>query len=92
MTDKEKELLKATTQFYVVDLQNVGGLITPIIIKITFADGSIEELRIPAEIWRFNCKHVSKLIMTDKEIRSLELDPHLETADVDITNNHFPQR
>ena len=92
LSDKEKELLKATTQFYIVDLKNVGGLLTPVIIKITFADGTIEELRVPAEIWRFNAKQVSKLIMTDKEIRSLELDPHFETADVDLANNHFPRK
>jgi hypothetical protein len=92
LSDKEKELLKMTTQFYIVDLKNVGGLLSPVIIKINFADGSVEELRIPAEIWRFNNKEVSKLIMTDKEIKSLELDPHLETADVDIQNNHFPRK
>jgi len=92
LSDKEKELLKMTTQFYIVDLKNVGGLLSPVIIKITFADGSIEDLRIPAEIWRFNNKDVSKLIMTEKEIKSLELDPHLETADVDVQNNHLPRK
>jgi hypothetical protein len=55
-------------------------------------DGTHEMMRIPAEIWRYNNTEVSKLIMTNKEIRSISLDPRLETADVDMGNNSFPRR
>ena len=92
LTPRERELLQSGTNFYVVDLKNMGGLVMPVILEIEYADGSKEELRIPAEIWRFNNTEVSKLIMTQKEIRSIALDPHLETADVDISNNYFPRR
>lgn len=92
LTPRERESLQAGTNFYVVDLKNMGGLIMPVILEIEYADGSKEELRIPAEIWRYNSTEVSKLIMTPKEIRSITLDPHLETADVDISNNYFPRR
>src|SRR6266545_7266816 len=51
-----------------------------------------KQLRLPAEIWRYNNTSVSKLIMTQKEIRSIVLDPHLETADADLSNNSFPRR
>jgi len=92
LTDDEKELLKTKKYFYVVDLKNVGGLIMPVILEIQFADGKRQELRIPAEVWRRNCEQVSKLLITDAEIRSLALDPYLETADVDLRNNYYPQR
>jgi aminopeptidase N len=92
LTPREQELLKAGTNFYVVDLKNIGGLVMPVILGIEYADGTKEELRIPAEIWRYNNTEVSKLIATSKEIRSIALDPHLETADVDLTNNYFPRR
>jgi peptidase M1-like protein len=92
LTPRERELLQAGTNFYVVDLKNLGGLVMPVILEIEYADGSKEELRIPAEIWRYNNTEVSKLIMTQKEVRSIALDPHLETADVDISNNYFPRR
>jgi hypothetical protein len=49
-------------------------------------------MRIPAEIWRYNNTEVSKLITTNKEIRTITLDPRLETADVDMGNNSFPRR
>ncbi|MFN2493608.1 MAG: M1 family metallopeptidase [Pyrinomonadaceae bacterium] len=92
LTPREQELLKAGTNFYVVDLKNIGGLVMPVILEIEYADGTKEELRIPAEIWRYNNAEASKLIATAKEIRSIALDPHLETADVDISNNYFPRR
>ncbi|MGH9968094.1 MAG: M1 family metallopeptidase [Pyrinomonadaceae bacterium] len=92
LTPLERELLQAGTNFYVVDLKNTGGLVMPVILEIEYADGSKEELRIPAEIWRYNSTEVSKLIMTPKEIRSITLDPHLETADTDVSNNYFPRR
>ncbi len=92
LTPRERELLQAGTNFYVVDLKNLGGLVMPVILAIEYADGSKEELRIPAEIWRYNSTEVSKLIMTSKEIRSIALDPNLETADVDVSNNYFPRR
>ena len=75
-----------------IDLSNVGGLVMPVIFDIEFEDGSHEELRIPAEIWRRNNKRVSKLFVTEKTIQSLTLDPHLETADVDLENNHWPRK
>ena len=92
LTPRERELLQAGTNFYVVDLKNLGGLVMPVILEIEYADGTKEELRIPAEIWRYNSTEVSKLIMSQKEIRSITLDPHLETADADISNNYFPRR
>ena len=64
----------------------------PIILKIDYTDGSTEEMRIPAEIWRFNNEKVAKFLFTTKELKSLELDPHEETADVDRNNNYWPQR
>lgn len=92
LTDREKQLLQSGMNFYVVDLKNIGGLVMPVIFEIDYEDGTKEELRIPAEIWRYNNFNVSKMIMTPKEIRSITLDPHLETADVDLSNNYFPRR
>ncbi|MSU22654.1 MAG: M1 family peptidase [Opitutus sp.] len=86
------ELLKTARNFYVVEISNVGGLVMPVILKLDYTDGSTEELRIPAEIWRFNSAKVQKLIMTPKEIKSMQLDPHEETADAEVDNNFWPRR
>ncbi len=86
----ERELLAKKDNFYIVDLKNTGGLVMPVILKLNHEDGSTKELRIPAEIWAKDSVSVSKLIVSEKVITSIELDPHLETADVDRTNNYFP--
>ena len=92
LTDDEKQLLEKKQNFYVVDIQNDGGLVMPIILEIEFTDDSVEERRIPAEIWRRNSRRIAKLVITDKTIKRLTLDPHLETADVNLENNYFPRR
>lgn len=86
----EKELLEEKRNFYVLDFQNIGGLVMPLILKIDFEDNTSEELRIPAEIWRRNQQNVSKLFITAKTIRRVTLDPHLETADTNTDNNSWP--
>ena len=78
--------------YYVMDFSNHGGLVMPIILEMTYTDGSTDMMRIPAEIWRRTPKAVSKLIITDKELASVTVDPRWETADVDTHNNHYPRQ
>ncbi|HEV7903817.1 MAG TPA: M1 family metallopeptidase, partial [Pyrinomonadaceae bacterium] len=92
LSPRERELLQTGLNFYIVDLKNIGGLVSPVIFDIEYTDGTHEMMRIPAEIWRYNNTEVSKLITTNKEIRFISLDPRLETADVDMENNSFPRR
>jgi len=53
-----------------------------------YADGTSEVKRIPAEIWRFG-NSVTKTFVLDKLVKDIILDPYLETADVDVSNNSF---
>lgn len=62
----------------------------PIILKFVYADSTEEIQRIPAEIWRRNNEEVSKVFITEKVIKQINLDPFLETADIDRSNNYFP--
>ena len=64
----------------------------PIILKFVFADSTEEVHRIPAEIWRKNNEEVSKVFVTDKVIKQINLDPYLETADIDRSNNYYPSK
>ena len=78
--------------FYEVTFTNDGGLVTPIIVEFTFADGTKEVEKIPAEIWRKNEQVATKVFVKDKEVVNISLDPYLETADVEAENNHFPRK
>ena len=78
--------------YYVLEFSNLGGLVMPLLLQLTYADEEIEMMRIPAEIWRRNTRTVKKLIVTDRELTSVVVDPRWETADVDMENNHYPRR
>jgi hypothetical protein len=96
LEDWEREVLdRAISEdlsYYIMEFSNQGGLVMPIILQFDYADGSSEEMRIPAEIWRRSPRAVKKLVVTEKEIVSVTVDPLQETADVDIENNHYPRR
>jgi hypothetical protein len=83
--------LNAGKQLYELTFENIGGLVMPLIIEATFADGSTKVERIPAEIWRIEELKVSKVFIYDKPVVSFKLDPFLETADTDLDNNSWPR-
>ncbi len=92
LTPEEKAVVEKEQNYYTLTFKNKGGLMMPVIIKFVFEDGTEQLNRIPAEIWRRNNKEVSKVFITDKIIRQFILDPYLETADIDRSNNYFPQQ
>jgi len=91
LTPDEIQQLKTGQRFYEITFRSPGGMIMPLIIEFEFEDGTTNEVRIPAEIWMKNSKEVSKVFMFNKEVRNITLDPHLETADVNTSNNHWPR-
>ncbi|WP_159021630.1 M1 family metallopeptidase [Formosa sp. L2A11] len=90
-TPEERKSLKEPKYFYNVTFEKPGGLVMPIIVEYTYADGTSKTETYPAQIWRLNDKEVSKSIGSDKEIVSIKADPNLETADVDTSNNSWPK-
>ena len=64
----------------------------PIIFDAIHEDGSKQRYHVPAEIWSRNNEQVSRLLISEKVITAIELDPQLETADADLANNHFPPK
>jgi hypothetical protein len=92
LSKEDFQLLNANKQFYELTFSNIGGLVMPLIIEVTFADNTIEIIRIPAEIWRQYEDKVTKVFIFDKEVISFRLDPNLETADTDFSNNSWPKR
>jgi len=92
LSDEEKQLLNSSAYYYEIQFSNLGGLVMPLILEFTYSDGTTEVKRIPAEVWRKNDKTVSKVFMTSKELSSITLDPYLETADTDLSNNSFPPK
>ena len=76
---------------YELYFRNEGGLVSPIIIKWIYEDGTSEIEYIPAEIWRINELNVSKIFFKEKVVSQIILDPLDQTADVNFQNNYFPK-
>lgn len=72
---------------YQLDFRNVGGMVMPVIVEFTFEDGTKETDRISAQIWRLNEDKASKTYFFSKKVKSIQLDPMLETADINVENN-----
>ncbi len=90
LTDAEKAKY-ADVHLYEITFNNKGGLVMPIIVEFTFADGTKQEERIPAQIWRKNENRVVKTFLTNKKAVGIKLDPMRETADIDESNNTWPK-
>lgn len=90
-TPEERKNIKQPKYFYSITFEKPGGLVMPIIVEYTYSDGTTKKETYPAQIWRLNDKEVSKAIASDKEIVKITVDPNLETADVDTSNNSWPK-
>jgi hypothetical protein len=92
LTEEERKAIPLNSHFYELTIQNDGGLVMPVILEWTFSDGTTEVDRIPAEIWKTNDQEVTKVFVKDKEVTNIVLDPFLETADIDRSDNYYPSR
>ena len=88
---EERKAIKEPKYFYNVTFEKPGGLVMPIIVEYTYADGTKKREEYPAQIWRLNDKEISKAVASEKEIVNITVDPDLETADIDTSNNSWPK-
>ncbi|MFT7443005.1 MAG: hypothetical protein ACI9Q3_001383, partial [Maribacter sp.] len=89
-TAEERAKLKAPKFFYEVEFEKLGGLMMPIIVELQFEDGTSESHTFPAQIWRRNNETSKRVFATEKKVIKIQLDPKLETADIDTNNNVWP--
>lgn len=75
--------------FYEITFKNVGGLVTPLVLKFTFNDNTSQTQTIPAEIWRYSENEVTKVFYFNKALKSVELDPSDLTGDINTMNNIY---
>jgi hypothetical protein len=91
LTADEKASLKNPKYFYEVEFNKPGGMPMPIIVQITYEDGTVDNYKYPAQIWRQNNETAKKVYAANKAIKQIQIDPKLETADIDVNNNSWPK-
>jgi len=89
-TPEERALIIEPKYFYEISYAKLGGIPMPIIVTYTYQDGSVEDKTYPAEIWRKNDSEVKLVVASTSELVSILIDPKLETADIDTSNNSWP--
>ncbi len=92
MTATERAAVKEPKYFYEVIFDKPGGIPMPLIVEYTYADGSVKNITYPPEIWRKNDKEVKLVISSMLELKGIVVDPKLETADIDTSNNTWPKK
>ncbi len=90
LTAEEAALLDAGHHFYGLTFENQGGLIMPLVLRFTLEDGQEEVIRIPAEVWIKNEEEFTKWFNFKQPVVQITLDPFLEMADTDRSDNYWP--
>ena len=90
LSKEEAALLDAGYHFYGVTFENQGGLLMPLILRFTLEDGTEEVKRIPAEVWLKNEDEFTKWFNFTQPVVQITLDPFLEMADTDRSDNYWP--
>ncbi|MGD8817192.1 MAG: M1 family aminopeptidase, partial [Acidobacteriota bacterium] len=84
------ELVESTEHgryYYRIKVDNIGGLMMPLEIAVTFADGSTTRFDLPVDVWRYNELTFTKGFFTDKQIITVVVDPDEAYADINRDNN-----
>jgi len=90
-TSEERNALNSPKYFYEVAFDKPGGMLMPILVELTFEDGTTENHKFPVQIWRKENQVVFRTFATNKKVSKIVIDPKAETADIDLTNNSWPK-
>ncbi|THF51185.1 M1 family metallopeptidase [Flavobacterium supellecticarium] len=91
LSPEDRKSLKTPKYFYEVEFEKPGGMMMPILVDLEFEDGTIQNYVFPVQIWRKGNEVVKRVFATEKPVKKIQLDPKLQTADIDVTNNVWPK-
>ena len=74
-----------------VTIQSLDKMVMPVTLRVTFADGTGRDVRLPAETWIRQASTNVPIISNSPVVRAV-LDPDHKLPDRDRSNNDFAQR
>jgi len=75
---------------YLISLANEGGIPMPVLLKVTYGDGSSDMIDLPVEIWQRG-NVWDHYLETTKSIEKVEFDPKKQLPDVNASNDVWIQ-
>jgi len=85
-----EELIGTTDRgrvYHRVTIENKGGLVMPLQLDLTFADGSTRRVKLPVDVWRRNERSFTYGFYADQELVKVVVDPDEVFADINRENN-----
>ncbi|MGH2642562.1 MAG: M1 family metallopeptidase [Chitinophagaceae bacterium] len=79
-----------TKDGYLLTVKNIGGFVIPFDVKITYTDGTTEDIHKTPIVWKKDQKQTEVVIRTRKRISSLTIDNGI-WMDADESNNTWKQ-
>lgn len=73
-----------------VVVANLGTMVMPAELMLTFEDGSMTTVKLPVEMWNLGQRFTYR-VPGGKSVRRAELDPRRALTDIDRTNNAWPR-
>jgi hypothetical protein len=74
-----------------VTVASLDKMVMPVTLRVTFADGTKRDIRLPAETWIRQASTEVPVVSGSPVVRA-ELDPDHKLPDKDRSNNHFTAR
>ncbi|WP_133556903.1 M1 family metallopeptidase [Algoriphagus boseongensis] len=74
---------------YLISLVNKGDFPMPVLLEISFEDGSKERVKLPVEIWQRGDSW-THLLKTSKKVTAVEIDPDKVITDINLGNDSWP--
>jgi len=79
-----------STRHAVVQLSSRGTMVMPAELRLTYADGTADTVRLPVEMWNLG-PHFGYHVPSAKPVRRAEVDPRRVLPDQDRGNNAWPR-
>ena len=85
-----ESITAGTDQTTSIQLASLGTMIMPAELRLTYADGTNEVVRLPVEMWNLGPQFTYR-VRGRLGVKRAELDPRHALPDVDRANNVFPR-
>ncbi|MEM8985084.1 MAG: M1 family metallopeptidase [Pseudomonadota bacterium] len=94
LSDEERATFESEIErgryIYFIELENVGGLLAPIPMLLTFDDQSTKTMTVSEFIWRKGKPKIRVIVPSDRKIASVTLDPEHGLPDANRYDNSYP--
>ena len=92
LSNTEKYNMAENYYVYKLHVNNIGGLIMPVLVQALYADGSEEIRKIPVETWLKSEAKTQVYFKSTVPVLQFIIDPENNTADTDMSNNSYPKQ